>query len=156
MSGRRLRQRSGTRSRPRIHHCGRIGGRGTSSKSYFFYPTRPAAALQIFAVGSRQSSPKLDSNRKDTENKVNVSDSISWAKSPTPDERICVLVSQGQTVLRTAWTRGLGAAVEGQFSRSEPTSVSATPCMTWRQPGRRRSPTGRLLLAGHHTPNTMQ
>ena len=39
--------------------------------------TQLAAALQIFAIGSRQSSPKSGSNRKDTENKVNVSDSIS-------------------------------------------------------------------------------
>ena len=49
------------------------------------------------------------------------------AKSPTPDGRICGLISQAHTVPRAAWNQGLAAAAEGRFSRSESRSSSTLP-----------------------------
>ena len=46
------------------------------------------------------------------------------AKPLTPERRMCVSVSPGQTVLWVAWDRGLGVAMEGQLSRSEPSCAS--------------------------------
>lgn len=57
-----------------------VGGSGEGvhlQSRVSFTQTQPEAALQIFAIGSRQSSPKLGSSRKDIKNKVSVSDSIS-------------------------------------------------------------------------------
>lgn len=116
-----------------------------------FNQTQPAAAFKIFTIGSRESSSKLDSNRKDNENSVNVNDSIFLK----PDETMCVPVSRSQNF---SGLHGIKTWIWLWMGSSQGLNLQVCPHFqcTQRQPQRRKSLIERSPLAERHTPNILQ